>query len=413
MSLRIFLFLICLLSGACITSALANSLPLTPESAVAYALKHNPSLAAARLGIEEARGRLKQSGRLSNPELELGFNKNTWSRESSANVVLMQRFPVTGRLRFEKAVSRAQLSAAESEVRDAERRLSADVRTLVVKLVALNQQRNLRSTQLATNQELFEFLRNLVATGEGSSTDALQVEQALRQIEIEKLQLTAEEMGLLGEFRILLGTPATETPMVRGELTPPSVDRKSSDPVGRPDILAAQSRAEAAQLTVRERQARRLDDVGAGISYQNERRIDDPNPVQTEQTIGLRFSISLPLWNTNSGRIYEATAAAHRAEKELAAVRLTAGAEVLAARNAMDAYSKILVDLDSKVLPRATQLEEQLQTSYSSGQTPLVEVLRARSRNLDLQRQRLDALRDYHLASIRYSAATNQQAASK
>jgi outer membrane protein TolC len=79
----------------------------------------------------------------------------------------------------------------------------------------------------------------------------------------------------------------------------------------------------------------------------------------------------------------------------------------------MDAYSKILVELDSKVLPRATQLEEQLQTSYSSGQTPLVEVLRARSRKLDLQRQRLDALRDYHCASIRYSAATNQQAASK
>ena len=79
----------------------------------------------------------------------------------------------------------------------------------------------------------------------------------------------------------------------------------------------------------------------------------------------------------------------------------------------MDAYAKILSELDSKVLPQATQLEEQLRASYSTGQTPLVEVLRARSRRLDLQRQRLDALRDYHLASIRHSSTTNQQPASK
>jgi cobalt-zinc-cadmium efflux system outer membrane protein len=398
---------------ACVTSAFATGVPLTPDGAVAYALKHNPSLAAARLSIEEARGRLHQSGRLSNPELELEFNKNTRSRESSASVVLMQRFPVTGRLRYEKAISRAQLSAAESEIRDAERKLSADVRTLAVKLIALNEQRNLRSTQLANIHELSEFLRKLVASGEGSSTDALQVELESRQIEIEKLQLTAEEMGLLGELRVLLGTSANEAPTVSGKLTPPSGNRKSSDPTQRPDILAAKSRAEAAQFSVREQQARRLEDVGAGVSYRNERTIDDPNPIQTDQIIGLRFSLPLPFWNNNSGRIHEATAAAARAEKEVEATRLTANGEVLSARNAMDAYAKILSELDSKVLPQATQLEEQLRASYSTGQTPLVEVLRARSRRLDLQRQRLDALRDYHLAGIRHSSATNQQPASK
>lgn len=409
MSLRPFF----LLSFACVTSAFATGVPLTSDGAVAYAIKHNPSLAAARLSIEEARGRLQQSGRLSNPELELEFNKNTRSRESSASVVLMQRFPVTGRLRYEKAISRAQLSAAESEVRDAERKLSAEVRSLAVKLIALNEQRNLRSTQLANIHELSEFFRNLAATGEGSSTDALQVELESRQIEIEKLQLMAEEMALLGEFRVLLGTSANESPTVRGKLAAPSGTRKSSDSDQRPDILAAKSRAEAAQLSVREQQARRLEDVGAGVSYSNERTIDDPNPIQTDKIIGLRFSLPLPLWNNNSGRIHEATAAAARAEKEVEATRLTASGEALSARNAMDAYSKILSELDSKVLPQAAQLEEQLRASYSTGQTPLVEVLRARSRRLDLQRQRLDALRDYHLAAIRHSSATNQQPASK
>jgi outer membrane protein TolC len=35
-------------------------------------------------------------------------------------------------------------------------------------------------------------------------------------------------------------------------------------------------------------------------------------------------------------------------------------------------------------------------------------VLRARTRLLELQRQRLDALRDYQLARIRHAAATGQ-----
>lgn len=395
----------------CATSAFAAAAPLTPDGAAAYALKHNPSLAAARLGIDEARGRLQQSGRLSNPELELEFNKNTRSRESSASVALMQRFPLTGRLRYEKAVSRAQLAAAESEVRDAERKLSAEARTLAVKLIALKEQQTLRSTQLGNIHELSEFLRKLAASGEGSSADAIQVELEARQIEIENLQLTAEQMSLLGELRALLG--ASESPVLITKLPPPSGYRKSTDTTQRPDVLAAQSRLQAAQWSIREQQARRLEDVGAGISYSNERTLDDPNPIQTEQTIGLRFSLPLPLWNNNSGRIREATAAAARAEKELSAARLSAESEVIAAKNAMDVYSKILRKLDSEVLPQANQLEAQLQASYSNGQTPLVEVLRARSRRLELQRQQLDALRDYHLASIRCSSAPQSLPASK
>ena len=112
----IFLFLFIFAS-----SAFAAGVTLTQDGAVAYALKHNPALVSARLSIEEARGRLRQTGRLSNPELEFEFSRNTRSRESDARIALMQRFPVTGRLRFEKAVSRAQFAAAEFEVRDGER----------------------------------------------------------------------------------------------------------------------------------------------------------------------------------------------------------------------------------------------------------------------------------------------------
>ena len=130
--LRIFLIF-----TIAMTSAAAQEVRLTLETAPAYALRNNPTLAAARLRIEEARGRLKQAGRLSNPEFDVEFDRNTRIPEGSLGLTLSQKFPVTARLRLEKAVSRAELAAAEAEVRNAERKLAAEVQTVVVKLLAL------------------------------------------------------------------------------------------------------------------------------------------------------------------------------------------------------------------------------------------------------------------------------------
>lgn len=410
MSLRLLLLPILSAASVAIAATAPLTLGLTPEASVEYALKHNTSLSAARLAVEEARGRLNQSGRLSNPELDLEIQKKTRGRESSAMISLNQRFPLTGRLRLEKAVSRTLVAAAESEIRDAERKLAAEVRSASIKRITLREQNNLRSNQLSNIRELLMHLRKLVQSGECSPVDALQTELELNQLEIENLRLQAEDERLASELRTLLGaSPQTQLQII-GALTPP----KESAPVSpqnsskRADIQAAQFKSEAARLSLSEQQARRLEDVSVGLSYTNEKTIDDPNPIQTDRMIGLRFSVPLPLWNRNSGRIQEASAAATKAEKELHSLQAQAAEEAFAAKRAMALYSKILSELDSSVLPKAQQLEEQLRNHHASGQTPLLEVLRARSRRLDLQGQRLDALRDYHLALIQHSCATNQ-----
>lgn len=393
---------------ACATSALAGSVTLSVDSASDYALKHNPTLAAARFRIDEARGRLLQSGRLTNPELELDFTRTTRGPEGTASIGFIQRFPITSRLRHEKAISRAELAAAESEIRDAERKLSAEVRASSIKLVALRGQQELRKKQLSNSRELSGFLLKRVESGEASQVDAAQVELESRQIEVESLTLAADEVVLLGDLRPLLGLASSDQITITGELAPPAKIPSESRVTGRPDILAAQARAEAARSSVLEQKARRWDDIGFGASYSRERTIDAPDPVETEQVIGFRFSVPLPIWNNNSGRIREAEAAALRAEKEVDATRINANAEVIAALGAMSAYSNLIGELDGKVLPAATRIEQQLRDSYSTGLSPLTDVLRARTRRLELERQRLDALRDYQLARIRHAAALGQ-----
>jgi len=404
MSFRLSIFL----TFACAAVALADGVSLSVEGAADYALKRNATLAAARYRIEEARGRLQHSGRLTNPELELDFTRNTRGPEGSASIALMQRFPLTSRLRHEKAISRAELAAAESEVRDAERRLAAEVRAAAVKLLSLRDQRSLRAKQLSNSRELSEFLVKRVTAGEASQVDASQVELESRQIEVENLTLAADEVVLLGDLRPLLGLASDERITITGELATPSATPAAREVAGRPDILAAQSRAEAARSMILEQRARRWEDIGVGASYSRDRTLDAPEPVETEQIVGFRFSLPLPIWNNNSGRIREAEAAALRAQKEVDATRLNANAEVIAALGAMSAYAKLIGELDDKVLPAATRIEEQLRSNYSTGLTPLTDVLRARTRRLELERQRLDALRDYQLARIRHGAALGQ-----
>lgn len=400
--------IVSLLYLACGSLAAAGTVSLTVDGTASFALKHNPALAAARLRIEEARGRLHQSGRLSNPELELELARHTRGREGSASVALLQRFPLTARLRLEKAVSRAELAAAEAEVKDAERKLASEVRTAAVKLLALRGQRDLRAKQLAHSRELSDFLSKRVAAGEASAIDASQVELESRQIEVESLTLAADEAVLLGELRPLLGIGRTESIAITGTLPSPQSIPEDREVLDRADIVAAESRAKAARFLVLEQRARRWDDIGIGASYSRDRTLDAPEPIETEQIIGFRFSLSLPLWNSNAGRIQEAEAAAARAEKEVEATRLNASAELTAALGALRSYARLIEELDTRLLPTATRIEEQLRANYAAGLTALTDVLRARTRRLELERQHLDALRDYHLALIRHSAALGQ-----
>ncbi len=169
----------------------------------------------------------------------------------------------------------------------------------------------------------------------------------------------------------------------------------------RPDVQAARERAGAAFAQLQQNRANRWEDPSFGVSYARERRSDEPFPLKTDHVFGLRFSLPLPFWNLHAGRIQEAEALAAKALKESQATQLAAANETSTATEEIRSLTKLLLELDEKVLPAALQIESRLRENFASGQAPLHEVLRARARALDLQRLRVDTLRNYHLALAR------------
>jgi outer membrane protein, heavy metal efflux system len=379
---------------------------LSVEAAAAYAVNHHPGLAAARLRIDEARGRFRQAGRLANPELELELSRNTRAPEGSWSLAFTQKFPLTSRLRLEKSVSNAELEAARAEVRNEERKLAGQVRELAVKVVALRQQRALREKQIGNSKDLANFMTKRVEAGEASALDAGQVQLETQQLEAELLQLDVTRVTLLGELRPLLGLKTGATLDITGELsTPGSLPAGGANPGARADFLAAQAQIRAAENSVELARAQKWEDVGVGFGVEHERSEDAPEGFERDTFLGLKFSLPLPLWNKNEGRIDEAKAATARAHKEADALAATIRGEAAAARSEMAALAKIVAKLD-ELIPTAARLEEQFRTSYGTGQVALPEVLRARVKRLELEQQRVDALRDYHLARARHQTAT-------
>ena len=170
-----------------------------------------------------------------------------------------------------------------------------------------------------------------------------------------------------------------------------------------PHEVALDAAAQTAQDLAK---AKRIPDVSAGFFASRE--MQDVTPANRERTgfLGFRISIPLPFWNRNQGEIAEKTAAAERARLESEALALQINGEAGTARQEMETNASIVRETRDSLLPLAMQQTAEMQKAYEAGQADLLSVLRAREQRLQLESAALNAERDFHLARIRYEAAT-------
>ncbi|MFT4176759.1 MAG: TolC family protein [Luteolibacter sp.] len=365
----------------------------------------NPDLAAARLRIDEAAGRHRQSGRLANPELETSFEHDRRFREGKIEIGISQRFPVTRRLALEKAVTATQLQAARAEVHDVERKLIAEAREAVVSLLAIRQRRELLKSQIGISSHFADFLTETANKGEGSSLDAGQARLEALSLRNELNQLDAEETTTFGLLKPLLGLRPGSSIVVSGTLTEPSIPKASGNPTRRPDLQAATLDAKAAGEAVALEQSRRYEDIEAAVFAGAERSEDAPQGYENEAILGIRLKIPLPFRNRNEGAIQEAQAVQKRKEKEATALARGIRLDAETARQEMLQWAKLADEFRTTLIPLADEQASFAESAYRNGQGDLQTVFRSREKRLQISAARIDALRQFHLARVRYEAA--------
>lgn len=391
-----------------LAASLAEAEPgviISLESVGARVNAQNPDLAAARLRIREALGRNKQSGRLANPELDFEASHDPRFRERSIAIGFSQRFPVTDRLRLEKEVSATEVKVAEAEVSEVKRQLVAQAREGIVNVLAIRKRRDLLKEQSTLSKEFSDFLAGVAEKGEGSPLDAGQAKLEASSLALEMRQLDATEAAAVGGLKPLLGVRPNEPLYVSGVLPEVAIPGVAVDPSKRPDFQAAALDAKAAAQGVALEQSKRYEDVEAGVFAGAERREDAPEGYDSESMLGVRFKIPLPLWNKNEGAIEEAQAKQERKEKEATALARNIRLEAEAARAEMMEWEKLLSETGNTLLPLADEQAKAAEEAYRKGQGELQAVFRNREKRMQLQAARLDALREFHLARVRYESA--------
>ena len=76
----------------------------------------------------------------------------------------------------------------------------------------------------------------------------------------------------------------------------------------------------------------------------------------------------------------------------------------------MAAHAELAHETKTTLLPLMLEQTDRLEKAYQSAQTDLITLLRAREQRLQMEAAVLDAARDFHLARIRYEAATGKHA---
>lgn len=378
---------------------------LTLEGVTERVRAQNPDLAAARRRIDEAVGRIKQAGRMKNPELQTSLENNANFREGKVEIGLSQQFPMTDRLSLEKGISITLLKTAEMEVREVERQLVARAKTSVIRVLAFRQRRELLRNQTALASEFSEKLSAASQRGEGSAFDTATAQLEAASISAQIRQLDAAEAAAVGELKPLLGMQAGESVSVSGSLELTAIPSGGADPAKRPDFQAAMLEVDAAKQGFSLQQALRYQDLEAGLFAAAERSEDVPEGYDNDAIIALRFRIPLPLWDKNEGAIEEAQATHERRKQEAAALARKIKLEAESDRAQMIEWTKLVRELDETLLPLAAEQAKAADAAYAKAQTDIQTVFRSREKSLQLTATRLDALREFHLARIRHEAA--------
>lgn len=283
---------------ACLFWVQAHAAPpvviVTPGDVEARVRAQNPELAAARHLIDEAFGRLRQAGRLTNPDVEFEVEEDFYLREGQIDVGFSQRFPVTARLRLEKNVRLTEWKAAQAEVREIERQLVAKAREQMVRLLAARQRSELLRQQQEAYAKQSEIIGAAAQRGEIAPSEAGLVRMEAAGIALKLGQLEASEAGMISELKCLLGMRPEEQVQVSGKLPAPVLAAAAVNPSKRSDYEVARLGAEAAGEQVSLEQALRYDDVEAGMFLSRMTREDAPEGYQTDVMVGVKLSIPLP-----------------------------------------------------------------------------------------------------------------------
>jgi cobalt-zinc-cadmium efflux system outer membrane protein len=381
---------------------------LSLEAAIARALQQEPALRAARAGVDVARGMRTQASLKPNPTVSFERREEPAGADNQTAVGVewpLDLFRRPSRV----AVAEREVDAAEALASDRDRLPAADVRMQYGALLAsVRDLRVLDELATVTRREV-DLLRARVEEGAAAPLDRDLLLVELRRLESDRLLQSGRTDAAAFALKRVLGMRPEEPLTVSARLEEmvgadaSAAARPPSSLETRADVREAAARVEVATAKVGRARAEGRFDISLFASYMRmnagfpQRGIGADGSLQpihgTFHNVAAGAMIAVPLRNRNQGEVAAAEAERQQAMATHEGTRLTAEAELAAARAQDAAAQQAVTAYSAEAQTLARQNLAVVTQSYELGRVTVFEVLSERRRYLDVERAHTETLR--------------------
>jgi cobalt-zinc-cadmium efflux system outer membrane protein len=382
------------------------------DDLVRRAISTNGELAASRLDLERARGRLRQAGLLPNPIMDIGqttgrFTGSSGEKETAIGVTVP--LELGGKRARRVDLAQAELEAVEAEVADRERRLAGDVRTAYADALSALRELEVTSDINDLDQQTIKFVQARVTEGDTAplelsllraEADRIRSRRILVQGRLEAAVLKLKNLAAIGvadslQFRedlVGAGLPA-----------PVSLNQSVTFALAvRPDLKLARLTEEIAAAGLRLQYAQNVPDLGLFGRFSASSSVFDNTPVgilrDRDKSLSFGASITLPILNRNQGATREAEASIRQARQRREFLEQVIRTEVTTAFGRYEA-AKAAVDIfEQGVIQRSVENIRAVRGAYEVGAFRITDVLAEQRRQVDYQGEYIEALKEKYQA---------------
>jgi cobalt-zinc-cadmium efflux system outer membrane protein len=406
------------LGGAFLLCAAAAQGPaaLTLAEARRLALERNADFRVAQAQVGAALAQLRVAREFPNPTLGLSTAKistdgtpegtalgNTLLNRSYDSIASLSQLFVVGKRGLERDAAKAGVSSAEYLRDDARRLLLQAVTQAYAAALAASSEADVLADSAAKLRSEADIAAHRLNAGDLSASDKAQLEIAADQDELNADAARAAAKAAVVALETLLGepspsgtTPLSDTLDAWMRSIPPGLE---DAPIGsRPDIAAAESAVRQADTNVKLQERQKIPDVTASILYER-------NPPAQPDTVGVGFSLPLPLWDHFTGEVLAAKAAREQTQAQLDKVRIQAAADVASARVSFHEAHQRALRYAASLVPKSAQVAQSVTYAFAKGGASVIDLLEAERNDNAIRVAAVQSQADAASAAVALEAA--------
>jgi cobalt-zinc-cadmium efflux system outer membrane protein len=398
--------------------ALADQRRLSMSQAVEYSLQNNGEIRSLReeKGIREADR--TRAGLLPNPAFDFEADTgalNGRSADSSLSFGVSQELLLLGKRDKRLAVAERELEIYGWQLADRERILREEVKTVFYETLLTAKRIDLADRAIELNSQLLDVTGERLKAG-----DIPELEMNLVKVELARSEGVRIDAARLldqsqAKLRTLMGLPDGESPDWAGSLdaedpmtkTPADLKRHAKE--NRPDLRVLEAERRRGDADVLLAQAERMPNPTAGLAViRDTTAIDEAGGGEgkdTAYTVGLRFSMPIPLFDNNKAGVQEARARRNSAEIRLAAAGKAIEREVETAYAGFLSSGKILSLYKTTIIPQTEENLKLVREAYRLGEVGILAVIQEQKNYFEVNDGYLTALHDRQTALVKLESA--------